>query len=178
MSKKSPSAVPCLPPARTRPSRPAEHSRPHAGRTSWRCRGTRLMEFEPPLVGCVDQPTQLHLRHPRATKECVITSRPWNWPSRSLVAGTLLGSGWTSSRRSADAGGCIASQGTTHQGMLREPRVQSCRHEAGRRLHFFVLEVVKAWIARSRRRPRTMHHGGKGIFMVRQQDDQAALEEE
>jgi hypothetical protein len=26
--------------------------------------------------------------------------------------------------------------------------------------------VVKAWIARSRKRPRTIHHGGRGVFMV------------
>jgi hypothetical protein len=26
--------------------------------------------------------------------------------------------------------------------------------------------VVKAWIARSKKRPQTIHHGGKGVFMV------------
>jgi hypothetical protein len=31
---------------------------------------------------------------------------------------------------------------------------------------FFVLEVVKAWIDPSCKRPRTMHHLGRGNFMV------------
>ncbi|HMC12760.1 MAG TPA: flavin reductase, partial [Gallionellaceae bacterium] len=32
--------------------------------------------------------------------------------------------------------------------------------------NFFVLEVVKAWIDPSRKNPRTLHHQGKGVFMV------------
>jgi hypothetical protein len=32
--------------------------------------------------------------------------------------------------------------------------------------NFFVLEVLKAWIDRSRNDPRTIHHRGKGAFMV------------
>jgi flavin reductase (DIM6/NTAB) family NADH-FMN oxidoreductase RutF len=31
---------------------------------------------------------------------------------------------------------------------------------------FFVLEVVEAWIDASRKNPRTIHHRGKGTFMV------------
>jgi flavin reductase (DIM6/NTAB) family NADH-FMN oxidoreductase RutF len=32
--------------------------------------------------------------------------------------------------------------------------------------NFFVLEVVKAWIAPAIKNPRTLHHQGKGVFMV------------
>jgi len=31
---------------------------------------------------------------------------------------------------------------------------------------FFILEVRKAWIDRSRKQPRTIHHLGRGAFMV------------
>jgi flavin reductase (DIM6/NTAB) family NADH-FMN oxidoreductase RutF len=31
---------------------------------------------------------------------------------------------------------------------------------------FFVLQVVKAWIDPARKRPRTIHHLGRGTFMV------------
>jgi flavin reductase (DIM6/NTAB) family NADH-FMN oxidoreductase RutF len=34
------------------------------------------------------------------------------------------------------------------------------------RYNFFVLEVVKAWIDPARKRPRTIHHQGEGVFMV------------
>jgi flavin reductase (DIM6/NTAB) family NADH-FMN oxidoreductase RutF len=32
--------------------------------------------------------------------------------------------------------------------------------------NFFVLEVVKAWVAPEQKNPRTLHHQGKGVFMV------------
>jgi len=34
------------------------------------------------------------------------------------------------------------------------------------RYNLFVLEVLKAWIDRSRMHPRTIHHLGAGAFMV------------
>jgi flavin reductase (DIM6/NTAB) family NADH-FMN oxidoreductase RutF len=32
--------------------------------------------------------------------------------------------------------------------------------------NFFILEVLKAWIDPSKKRPRTIHHLGRGAFMV------------
>jgi hypothetical protein len=32
--------------------------------------------------------------------------------------------------------------------------------------NFFVLEVVQAWIDPARKRSRTIHHQGEGVFMV------------
>jgi hypothetical protein len=32
--------------------------------------------------------------------------------------------------------------------------------------NFFILQVQKAWITPSTRQPRTIHHLGKGVFMV------------
>jgi hypothetical protein len=32
--------------------------------------------------------------------------------------------------------------------------------------NFFILEVLKAWIDPSKKDPRTIHHRGKGMFMV------------
>ena len=34
------------------------------------------------------------------------------------------------------------------------------------RYNFFVLEVVKAWIDPACKAPRTLHHRGRGVFMV------------
>jgi hypothetical protein len=34
------------------------------------------------------------------------------------------------------------------------------------RYNFFVLEVLKAWVDRTRKDPRTLHHRGRGAFMV------------
>ena len=32
--------------------------------------------------------------------------------------------------------------------------------------NFFILKVVKAWIDPSKKQPRTLHHRGRGVFMV------------
>ena len=32
--------------------------------------------------------------------------------------------------------------------------------------NFFILEVVKAWMDSGRKRPRTLHHHGEGVFVV------------
>jgi hypothetical protein len=34
------------------------------------------------------------------------------------------------------------------------------------RYGFFVLEVVKAWMDSSKKNPRTIHHAGRGSFIV------------
>lgn len=34
------------------------------------------------------------------------------------------------------------------------------------RYNLFILEVVKAWIKPSKKHPSTIHHLGKGVFMV------------
>ncbi|HTL72831.1 MAG TPA: hypothetical protein VL863_05970 [bacterium] len=34
------------------------------------------------------------------------------------------------------------------------------------RYNFFILEVVRAWMDPARKRPRTIHHQGEGVFMV------------
>ena len=34
------------------------------------------------------------------------------------------------------------------------------------RYNFFVIEVLKVWIDPARRRPLTIHHMGRGAFMV------------
>lgn len=59
--------------------------------------------------------------------------------------------------------------------MVRAPLIGECyaslecRVVDGRmakRYNLFILEVVKAWVDRSRKNPRTIHHLGKGDFMV------------
>jgi len=32
--------------------------------------------------------------------------------------------------------------------------------------NFFVLQVLKAWIDPAEKNPRTLHHRGRGVFMV------------
>lgn len=55
------------------------------------------------------------------------------------------------------------------KGGSRARSVKRCRvFDAGMtaRYSFFVLEVVKAWVDPARKDPRTLHHRGRGSFMV------------
>ena len=141
----------------------ADRTRANIMALSWHT----MMEFEPPLVGCVISGRNHTFDILTATKECVI-----NIPTVEL-AKQVVGCGNTSGKR-VDK---FQTFGLTPvaASQVKAPLIKECYANLECRVvdtrlvaayNFFVLEVVKAWIARSRRRPRTIHHGGKGVFMV------------
>ena len=126
-----------------------------------------MMEFEPPMVGCVISNRNYTFSILKATKECVI-----NIPTKEL-AKKVVSCGNTSGRS-------VDKFKTFHltpaaAAYVKAPLIAECyanleckvvdtRMTA--RYCFFVLEVLKAWIDFSRKNPRTIHHRGKGVFMV------------
>jgi flavin reductase (DIM6/NTAB) family NADH-FMN oxidoreductase RutF len=140
----------------------------HRGRTnvmamSWHT----MLEFEPPLVGCVISNRNQTFGMVKATRECVI-----NIPTVEL-ARQVVACGNSSGKR-VDK---FKAFGLTPLAAARvgAPLIGECYANlecrvADTRLvgayNFFVLEVVKAWIWRSKQRPRTIHHQGRGVFMV------------
>jgi len=126
-----------------------------------------MMEFEPPLVGCVVSDRNHSYASLRATRECTI-----NIPTADL-ARAVVGCGNVSGR-SVDK---FAKFGLTAVASARVavPRVEECYANLECRIAdsrmvakygLFVLEVLAAWIDRGARRPRTLHHGGRGVFVV------------
>ena len=122
----------------------------HKGKTnimaqSWHT----MMEFEPPLVGCVISIPAANLakqvvgigncsgKKVDKFRKFKLTSLP-----ASQVAPPLIAE-------------CFANL---------ECKVVDTRMV--NKYNFFVLEVVKAWIDPARKNPRTLHHQGKGVFMV------------
>jgi flavin reductase (DIM6/NTAB) family NADH-FMN oxidoreductase RutF len=126
-----------------------------------------MLEFEPPLVGCVVSNRNFSFENLRMTRECVI-----NIPTVELAAQTVrVGN---CSGRTRDK---IAAFGLTPVPAARvaAPLIEQCYANlecmvADTRMvekyNFFVLEVVKAWIDPARKNPRTIHHRGMGVFMV------------
>jgi len=126
-----------------------------------------MMEFEPPLVGCVISNRDYSFAVLRATKECVIAI-----PTVEIAA-QVVGCGNTSGRNTDK----FARFGLTPLPASRvgAPLVAECYANLECRLvdarmaqkyNFFVLQVLKAWIDPARKRPRTIHHMGRGVFMV------------
>jgi flavin reductase (DIM6/NTAB) family NADH-FMN oxidoreductase RutF len=126
-----------------------------------------MMEFEPPTIGCIVSGRNHSFTALRRTRECVLAIPTVELAAKVVACGNVSG-------RRVDK---FTTVGLTP---LAASRVQApliaecyvnleCRVADARmvtRYNMFVLEVVKAWIDRSVRRPRTIHHQGRGVFMV------------
>ncbi len=126
-----------------------------------------MIDFEPPIVGCVVSNRNFTFNILRATKECVI-----NIPTVEL-AGKVVGCGNTSGR---EIDKFKTFQLTTAAASkVKAPLINECYAnlecrvvDAGMapKYNVFILEVMKAWVDPSHKQPRTIHHRGKGVFMV------------
>ena len=141
----------------------AEKGRPNIMAMSWHT----MMEFEPPLVGCVVSNRNHSFGLLKATGECVI-----NIPTLELAA-QVVGCGNTSGRKRDN----FKAFGLTpaDAARVKAPLIDECFASLECKLVdaklvakycFFIVEVVQAWIDRSRKDPRTLHHRGRGAFMV------------
>ena len=126
-----------------------------------------MMELVPPLVGCVISSQNHTFEMLRATGECVI-----NVPTVEL-AKKVVGCGNTSGR-SVDKFKTFGLTPVTAS-VVAAPLIAECYacleckvmdRKLVTRYNFFILEVVKAWIDPRRKRPRTIHHQGEGVFAV------------
>ena len=126
-----------------------------------------MIDFEPPLVGCVVSNRNHTFNILKTTKQCVI-----NIPTVELAA-KVVGCGNTSGRK-VDK---FQTFGLTPMpaSHVEAPLVAECYAnleckvvdaQMADKYCFFILEVLKAWIDPSKKRPRTIHHLGKGAFMV------------
>jgi len=126
-----------------------------------------MMEFEPPLVGCVISNRNYTFDILEKTRECVI-----NIPTRELVK-EAVGCGNTSGR-TIDKFKAFHLTPTAAT-VVKAPLIDECYANLECRVvdasmvnkySFFILEVLKAWIDPSKKDPRTIHHRGKGMFMI------------
>ncbi len=126
-----------------------------------------MMEFTPPLVGCVVSNGNYSFATLKMTKECVI-----NLPTVEL-AKTVVACGNTSGRL-VDK---FKKFGLTPvmAKLVKAPQIQECYASLECKVvdmklvtkyNFFILQVVQAWVDPARKNPRTIHHQGEGEFMV------------
>ena len=126
-----------------------------------------MMEFDPPLVGCVVSGNDFSFTALKSTRQCVLKI-----PTVEL-ASNVVGCGNTSGRQvdkfkafgltpvpaSRVAPPLIAECYASLECRVVDTRLMN-------RYNFFVLEVLKAWIDPASKNPRTLHHKGRGAFMV------------
>jgi len=142
----------------------AKTGRPNVMTMSWHM----MMDFTPPLVGCVVSNGNYSFAALKATKQCVIAI-----PARRLAA-KVVKAGNCSGRDVEDK---FAILGLTPLPAAKvgapliaecfanlECRVVDSRMVA--RYNMFVLEVVQAWRDPAQADPKTIHHRGRGRFAV------------
>jgi flavin reductase (DIM6/NTAB) family NADH-FMN oxidoreductase RutF len=126
-----------------------------------------MIEFEPPLVACVISNGNYTFDILKTTRECVI-----NIPTVEL-ARQVADCGNTSGRR-LDKFKAFALT-ALDASMVGAPLIGECYanleckvidSSMSSKYLLFILEVLKAWVDPSRKNPRTLHHRGKGAFMV------------
>jgi flavin reductase (DIM6/NTAB) family NADH-FMN oxidoreductase RutF len=126
-----------------------------------------MMEFEPPLIGCVVSGNNFSFEALRKTRECVLAIPTAELADKVVAIGNSTG-------RKTDK---FHAFGLTPQpaSLVTAPLIAECYANLEcrvadtrmvNRYNFFVLEVVKAWIDPTIRDPRTLHHRGRGVFMI------------
>ena len=126
-----------------------------------------MMEFEPPLVGCVISGRNYSFDALLKSKECVL-----NIPTMEMA------------KQVVGVGNCSGIKVDKFQEFkltpmralhVSAPLIDECYANLEckvvdtrmlNKYNFFVLEVLKAWIDPAVKKPRTLHHQGKGVFMV------------
>lgn len=126
-----------------------------------------MMDFEPPIVGCVISNRNYSFDIVKATKECVINIPTVELAEKVVACGNSSGSKIDKFRSFA-----LTPSPASH---VKAPLIDECYANLECKVidarlvikyNFFILEVLKAWIDPTRKDPRTIHHRGKGAFMV------------
>ncbi|MBK6744775.1 MAG: flavin reductase family protein [Hydrogenophilales bacterium] len=138
-------------------------ARPNVMTLSWHM----PVEFEPPLVACVLSNMDFSYARLKAERECTLNIPTLELADKVVAVGNCSG-------RDVDK---FAAHGlaTRPSSLVRAPRVVGCYASLecrvvdtrmANRYGIFILEVVKAWVDASVKAPKTLHHRGKGTFMV------------
>ena len=141
----------------------AGKGRPNIMTMSWHT----MMEFEPPMVGCIISDMNFSFKALKKTKECVINIPEAKLARQVVAVGNCHGSEVDKFKKF-----CLTSKAAAK---VKAPLIEECYASLecrvidarmARKYCLFVLEVVQAWVDTSVRNPKTLHHRGYGKFMV------------
>lgn len=126
-----------------------------------------MVEFEPPLVACIVSNRNYTFNLLRASRECVL-----NIPTAELSK-NVVACGNTTGRKLDKFKAFNLTPETASR--VKVPLIKECYANLeckivdtsmATKYNLFILEVLKAWIDRSQKSPRTLHHMGSGTFMI------------
>jgi flavin reductase (DIM6/NTAB) family NADH-FMN oxidoreductase RutF len=126
-----------------------------------------MIDFEPPILACVISNRNYTFNILKKTKECVINIPTVELAKKVVACGNTSG-------RNVDKFKKFGLTPST-AAYVQAPLIDECYANLECRVidmklviqyNIFIVEVVKAWIDRSQKHPRTIHHHGKGTFAV------------
>ena len=126
-----------------------------------------MVEFEPPLVGCVVGSADYSFAAMTATKECVIAVPALHLAQKVVDVGNSSGRdvekfekfGLTPRKAKYVGAPLVAECFANLECKVVDSRLV-------KKYNLFVLEVVKAWVDPKQPKPKTIHHRGYGKFTV------------
>lgn len=126
-----------------------------------------MLDFEPPLLACVVSDGNASFGALRRTRECVINIPTSELAEKVVACGNCSGAKidkFTAFGLTAKPARLVGAPLIAECFANLECRVVDTRMVA--KYSLFVLEVVHAWRETSIAEPRTLHHMGRGRFMV------------
>lgn len=137
--------------------------RPNIMTLSWHT----MIDFVPPLVGCVISDRNFSFGILKITKECVINIPTVKLAKKAVACGNVSG-------REVDKFKAfhLTPVKASH---VKVPMIGECYANLeckvfdarmADRYNLFILEVVHAWIDPLEKDPRTIHHRGKDVFTI------------
>ncbi|HAN03994.1 MAG TPA: flavin reductase [Elusimicrobia bacterium] len=127
-----------------------------------------MIDFNPPLVGCVISDQNHSFNMVKTSKECVINIPTFDIAGKAVACGNVSGARTDKFSRF----------GLTPQpaSLVKAPLIKECYASLECRLHdsrlagkynLFIFRVVKAWVDGAVKEPRTVHHrGGENFFVA------------
>ena len=126
-----------------------------------------MMEFEPPLIGCVVSNGDYSFSALKKNKECVIAIPTVKIAAKVVRVGNTSGENIDKFKTIGLTPLAAVS--------VKAPLIAECYANLEckvvdtsmvNKYNFFVLQVVKAWIDSAVKDPKTLHHRGNGLFMT------------
>lgn len=141
----------------------AHNGKPNVMTMSWHM----MVDFAPPLIACIVSDRDHSFGALRATKECVIAILPVELAPKVVAIGNCSGrevDKFATFRLTAKPARRVSAPLVAECFANIECRVVDTR--LVNKYGMFVLEGLKAWVDRSKKTPKAIHHQGFGRFVV------------
>ncbi len=126
-----------------------------------------MIDFDPPIIGCVMSDRNYTFEILKATKECVLNIPTVELAEQAVKCGNTSGrkvDKFNAFALTPMAAACVKAPLIDECYLNIECKVIDTR--MANKYNLFILEGLKAWIDPLWKDPKTIHHLGKGVFMV------------